>query len=84
MFWLAYRCENDPCVIVIDAKSIVLARLLAAMVADGIDTHFIEGGELSTDVASSIPTSAVGRLLTAKEAERVLDGLVAKPPTRRE
>ena len=45
MFWLAYRCENDPCVIVIDAKSIVLARLLAAMVVDGIDTHFIEGGE---------------------------------------
>ena len=45
MFWLAYRCENDPCVIVIDAKSIVLARLLAAMVVEGIDTHFIEGGE---------------------------------------
>jgi len=84
MFWLAYRCENDPCVIVIDAKSIILARLLAAMVVDGIDTHFIEGGELPTDVATSIPTSAVGRLLTAKEAERVLDGLVAKRPTRRE
>ena len=66
------------------SSSIILARLLAAMVVDGIDTHFIEGGELPTEVASSIPTSAVGRLLTAKEAERVLDGLVAKPPTRRE
>ena len=83
MFWLAYRCENDPCVIVINTKSNVFA-LLAAMVVDGIDTHFIEGGELPTDVATSIPTSAVGRLLTAKEAERVLDGLVAKRPTRRE
>jgi hypothetical protein len=81
MFWLAYRCENDPCVIVIDAKSIVLARLLAAMVVDGIDTHFIEGGELPTAAhlpahdAREHPGAACVQLAGATLAKGTDDGL---------
>jgi hypothetical protein len=82
MFWLAYRCDGDPCVIIIKASTLVLARLKASMAVEGIDEHFLEGHELPEGVMRKIPASAVGHLLTGQEAIRILDALTKNPAKR--
>jgi hypothetical protein len=73
MYWLAYRAGKDRCVMIVRAKSLVVARLRASMAVDGVDEHFVEGHELTPFMRRCVPARMVGRLLTAKDAERILD-----------
>jgi hypothetical protein len=43
MYWLAYRAGKDRCVIIVRARSLVFARMVATMTVDGVDKHFVEG-----------------------------------------
>jgi hypothetical protein len=84
MFWLAYRCDGSPCVMIVEAGGVIAARMKAAMVIDGIDQHFIEGHELPGDVARKmIPKASLGRLMTGQEAGRILHAMVKAAPKRR-
>jgi hypothetical protein len=51
LFWLAYRTGETRCVLIVRAHSLAAARLRAALVVDGIDSHFVEGHELPAAVA---------------------------------
>ncbi len=53
MFWLTYRPENTPCVMIVRAGFLVAARLRASMAVDGIDTQFVEGHELPPAAAKN-------------------------------
>jgi hypothetical protein len=42
LFWLAYRQEGVACVLILQASSLISARLKASLQIDGIDEHFAE------------------------------------------
>jgi hypothetical protein len=49
----------------------------------GIDRHFIEGHLIDPDLADRIPDDAIGRLMTAADARKLIDRLdqiPKKPP----
>jgi hypothetical protein len=82
MFWLAYRCDGSPSVMIVEAGGVISARMKAAMVIDGIDQHFIEGMSYPGHVARKIiPKTSLGRLLTGQEAGRILDAMVMPAPS---
>jgi hypothetical protein len=58
--------------------SLVTARLMASMGADVIDSHFVEGHELLPEMAGRVPTSSVGRLLSADEALELVAAMVKR------
>jgi hypothetical protein len=75
MFWLAYRCDGSPSVMIVEAGGVISARMKAAMVIDGIDQHFIEGMSYPGHVARKIiPKTSLGRLLTGHRAHPRCDG----------
>jgi hypothetical protein len=78
MYWLAYRQGAVRCVFIARATSLVTARLMASVGADGLDSHFVEGHELLPEMAGRVPTSSVGRLLSADEALELVAAMVKR------
>jgi hypothetical protein len=84
LWWLTYRQGKVTCVLIVEADSLVEARLKAdvGLVGGhaGIDAHFLGGHELASE---RIPEAAVGRLMTAADAAKLveaLDPIPKKPP----
>jgi hypothetical protein len=44
LFWLAYRQKGIACVLILQASSLISARLKASLQIDGIDEHFARAG----------------------------------------
>jgi hypothetical protein len=70
LFWLAYRQKGIACVLILQASSLISARLKASLQIDGIDEHFANGFEFEPE--HNIPAGMIGRLLTQEEAEALL------------
>ncbi len=71
--WLVYGQGNTITVQIIEAYSLIEARLRADMATPGIGTHYVEGHELDEATAARVPKSMIGRMLTtAAEAARLL------------
>jgi hypothetical protein len=68
LFWLAYRQEGIARVLILQASSLISARLKASLQIDGIDEHFANGFELERE--HNIPAGMIGRLLTQEESRR--------------
>jgi hypothetical protein len=62
-------------VVIVRASHLIAARLRASFILDGTDAQFVEGHELPLAAARKVPAGMVGRLLTAAEAERILDAM---------
>ncbi len=76
MFWLAYQTGKTRRVVIVRASHLIAARLRAAPVVEGIeDVAFVEGHELPPAAARKVPAGMIGKLLTAAEAESVLDAM---------
>ena len=60
---------------IVRAHFLIAARLKASFTVDGMDSHFVEGQELPATVAKRVPAGMVGRVLSAAEAERILDAI---------
>ncbi len=75
MFWLAYQTGKSRRVVIVRAHSLIAARLRPSFIIGGTDAQFVEGHELPPAAARKVPAGMVGRLLTAAEAERVLDAM---------
>ena len=73
MFWLTYRRAGRLCgVLILDGPSLIHARLVAAVRGLDAGADFAEGHLLDAESAASIPAKHVGRMLTLREAERLL------------
>lgn len=77
LFWLSYRVNGHPRVVIQPGSSIIHARLKASM-ADLADDHtFAEGHELDPKTSRKLPKEAIGRRLSQEEAAELLDHLAA-------
>ena len=77
LFWLLYRVNGRPRVVIQPGSSIIHARLKATM-ADLADDHtFAEGHELDTKTSRKVPKEAIGRRMSQDEAVELLDHLAA-------
>lgn len=79
LFWLAYRQEGATCVLILEAASLISARLKASLQFD-IDAHFERGIELPQ--TQKVPATAIGRMLTQAQAEALLKTLERQIPKK--
>ena len=73
VFWLCYhRNQRLVGVVIIEARELLEARMLAAI--DGVDklADFFEGYELSAQHAAMVPADLIGRMLSPDEASRLM------------
>jgi hypothetical protein len=80
LFWLAYRQKGIACVLILQASSLISARLKATLQIDGIDEHFAKRFELEREL--DVPAGMVGRLLNQEEAEALLKKLEHQIPKK--
>jgi hypothetical protein len=73
LFWLCYRESGQISVAIMEAPSLIHARMRAAL--DGTDTGatFSEGHRLDADHAARAPRSRIGTMLSHDEAAALLD-----------
>lgn len=71
LFWLIYREHGVVAVLLMHAHSLIAARMRAALAETA--GEFTEGFKLDTKTAAKVPKAMIGRLLTAKEAGKLLD-----------
>ena len=79
LFWLCYHRDNRLLgVVIIEARELLEARMLAAI--DGIDrlANFSQGYELSAQHAAMVSPSWIGRMLTPDESGRLLAWIEAE------
>jgi hypothetical protein len=81
LFWLAYRQGGLACVLILDASSLISARLKASLQTSGIDEHFVSGFEFERE--QNVPAKVVGRLLSQAEALQVMKRLERAIPKKR-
>jgi hypothetical protein len=73
LFWLCYRKSGQVSVAIMEAPSLMHARMRAAI--DGMNTGatFAEGHKLDDDHAARVPRNLVGTMLSRDEAAALLD-----------
>src|SRR5438128_130190 len=84
LFWLCYRRDNRLLgAVILEAGTLLEARMLAAL--DGIDqlAEFSEGYELSAHHAAMVTANLVGRMLSPDEASRLM-AWIESESTRKE
>jgi hypothetical protein len=72
MWWLTFR-RGD--VVIVEASSLLHARMLAAQYGFGRPAHFAEGDFIDPERAALIPDNAIGRMLSPPEAQQVREVL---------
>lgn len=74
MVWLVYEREGKKVVVIMDAMTVIMARLRASIAHD-MDAGFVEAHILPD--GARVPADKVGKVLTARQAAKVLTGLNA-------
>ena len=72
MWWLSFR-DGSP--VIIEATTLLHARMLAAVHKIGRVAQFVHGYELSHELAALIPDDYIGHLLSRADAWRLYDQL---------
>jgi hypothetical protein len=70
MWWLSFR---DGGVVIISAKSLAHARLLAAANGLGRASDFVDGNLIDTQRVPPIPQEFIGRMLSPIDARQLLE-----------
>ena len=74
MWWLFYRHDGQLVgVAIIEAESLVHARLKAAAQKIGRPADYAEGKGLDAEHAALVPRDHIGRMLSPEEARQLID-----------
>jgi hypothetical protein len=73
LFWLCYRESGQPSVAIIEAPSLIHARMRAALDGRDAGATFAEGHQLDADHAARVPRNRRGTMLSRDEAAALLD-----------
>jgi len=68
MWWLSFR---DGSAVILEATTLLHARVLAALDDIGRVTQFVHGYQLTDELAALIPDDYIGRLLSRDDAWRL-------------
>jgi len=77
LYWLVYRKDDLTIVQVVQAYSLVAARLRADITTPRLGLRLVAGHELDEATAARVPKNMIGRMLNKAEAERLL-GRIAR------
>jgi hypothetical protein len=77
MWWLSFL---DGGVVIIQASSLIHARMLAAQHGLGWTLYFANGHFINPERAALIPDDSIGRMLSPDEAGQLRDVLTHDPP----
>jgi len=83
LHWLVYQQGGLRTVLIVEASHLLEARLRADLETPGLDDHFVEGHELNGKLAPLIPEEAIGRMMSAADAGKLierLDPIPKRPP----
>ena len=72
MWWLSFR---DGTAVIVEATSLLHARMLAAVNEIGRVAQFVDGYRLAAELAALVPNDRVGRLLSPDDAWRLYEQL---------
>ena len=79
MWWLTYRRSGKAVgVVVIEAPSLIDARLNAALEAVEAGVDFADGRELEAALAAHVPAEQLERMLSIEEANQLWNRLEEK------
>jgi hypothetical protein len=67
-FWLTYGSAGGLIVVIMEAPSVLQARMNAAVQSIAAGAPFAEGHELSARLMALVPPTQVGRMLSGAEA----------------
>jgi hypothetical protein len=73
LFWLCYRESGQLSVVIIEAPSLIHARMRAALDGTDAGATFAEGHQLDADHAARVPRNRRGTMLSRDEAAALLD-----------
>lgn len=73
LWWIVNQEGGKPSIVVQEAGDVITARLKAKLV--GHEGDFAEAHRLDTKMAKKVPKDLVGRVLSQKEAMRLLKKL---------
>ena len=73
LFWLVYRNDDDVGVNIQPARSLIYARMRAALA--GMYGEFQGGHELDDKTAKKVPKNQIGKPLTRRQANALLKKL---------
>jgi len=80
LWWLTYRRSSEFAgVAIIEAASLIHARMRAAL--DGLDAglQFAEGHKLDAKMTAALKPAEIGRMLTITTARRILKRFEGRP-----
>ena len=73
LYWIVHRNGADPVMAIFSASHLAAARLKAAVA--GVGGDFVEAHELGDKIGRKVPKDLIGRALTLKEAQELLNRL---------
>jgi hypothetical protein len=81
LYWLVYLQGSGYSVLMIEASSLLGARLRADVDIPGLDQHFVGGSELDGALALRIPEETLGCMMAAADAANLIERLELGDPT---
>jgi hypothetical protein len=74
LFWLCYRKSGRLAgVVIADSSSLIYARLRATLDGTDAGTDYAEGHMLNERLSGLVQRPEIGRMLSPKEAQSILD-----------
>jgi hypothetical protein len=80
MFWLVFRTESSPYVILQPASTLIHARLVASV--NGATGEFQEGHQLDKKIVKKIPPALIGKPLSGSRRRSCWTGFRELTPGR--
>jgi hypothetical protein len=75
LWWLCYRQSGEIKVILVEATSLIFARMHISLAHTDKDATFVEGYELDEAHSALVPARYIGSVLSRRSAATLLDRL---------
>jgi hypothetical protein len=75
LWWLCYRQSGEIKVVIVEATSLIFARMHVSLAQSDEDASFVEGYELDEGHSALVPARYIGSMLSRSSAATLLDRL---------
>ncbi len=79
LWWLVYKQDDRVLgIVIVEAAALISARMTVTLAGLNTEATFAEGHELDAKSAARIPKRNIGRMISPKDARRLLDRIARK------